>query len=414
MCRPRVSYLFLLLAYFWSRINAFAPVPCRTYRQLLSSSLRLHASEKDDASNGGDNPGLTPEERKDLLRRSRILPNDARKRRKNVAPGKATSVGARRVRSASRARQGVGASSRFLSQVRKAARAACRPDNNNNDSHGSISNSMNMQVDSHTVHQAIQDVLQRSSSISPGISAAFGSGLKSMGILGDTDISNMSTNDDGHGETLLVTDQYRLDVATPMDDLQVANLRLSVFSDFDSELRSQFCERSCKAIAHRRMRGALCVVCRDGQRIVASAECSYHEFFGSRLGQRRLSGTILYVTEVAVSPCSRRRGIGSHLLAAMDRLASENDTETLYLHVDVKNKAAIRLYEKAGYEIINSGDPMYEEFTKSLNLHPGATKGREHHLLSKNLAEPTWLPENKSRERAGEQMYSSLGFEVPA
>lgn len=75
--------------------------------------------------------------------------------------------------------------------------------------------------------------------------------------------------------------------------------------------------------------------------------------------------------------------------------------ESLYLHVDVLNFGALELYRKAGYREVHHGDPMYAEFTTSLNLHDGATKGRRHYLLYKNLIRnPTWLPaqdEHKSR-----------------
>jgi hypothetical protein len=66
--------------------------------------------------------------------------------------------------------------------------------------------------------------------------------------------------------------------------------------------------------------------------------------------------------------------------------------ETLYLHVDVKNEGALGLYERAGYKRA-TGSEMFLEFTRKLNLHDGATKGRNHFLLYKDLvARPTWLP----------------------
>jgi hypothetical protein len=61
--------------------------------------------------------------------------------------------------------------------------------------------------------------------------------------------------------------------------------------------------------------------------------------------------------------------------------------------VDVSNYGALLLYQRAGYEKVISDDPTYFEFTKSLNLHDGATKGRNHFLLEKHLCdEQTWLP----------------------
>jgi hypothetical protein len=77
---------------------------------------------------------------------------------------------------------------------------------------------------------------------------------------------------------------------------------------------------------------------------------------------------------------------------SIDVLANMRGVETLYLHVDVTNEGALSLYERAGYKRAN-GSEMFLEFTCKLNLHDGATKGRNHFLLYKDLvARPTWLP----------------------
>ena len=80
----------------------------------------------------------------------------------------------------------------------------------------------------------------------------------------------------------------------------------------------------------------------------------------------------------------------------------------MYLHVDVKNLVALALYARAGYKVVAADDPKYEEFTRSLNLHDGATKGRNHFLLCKDLRQPTWMPDMglETSQRG------TLGFEV--
>ena len=61
--------------------------------------------------------------------------------------------------------------------------------------------------------------------------------------------------------------------------------------------------------------------------------------------------------------------------------------------MDVENTAACSLYKQAGYEILDSKNEMYAQFTTKLNLHDGATKGRRHHLLHKKITEKqTWYP----------------------
>lgn len=75
--------------------------------------------------------------------------------------------------------------------------------------------------------------------------------------------------------------------------------------------------------------------------------------------------------------------------------------------MDVKNGGAKTLYERAGYTILSSLDHRYAQFTRSLNLHDGATKGRNHYLLAKDLHEPMWLPEKVETYERG-----TLGFEI--
>jgi len=56
-----------------------------------------------------------------------------------------------------------------------------------------------------------------------------------------------------------------------------------------------------------------------------------------------------HITNVAVHPEYRRRGIGHQLLTAVERLASERGVTRLTLEVRVSNEAAQSLYRKLGY-----------------------------------------------------------------
>jgi ribosomal protein S18 acetylase RimI-like enzyme len=225
-------------------------------------------------------------------------------------------------------------------------------------------------------------------------------------------------------------DRTAVYVSTSRDDYSIATLRLSVFSDFSPEMQSQFHARSCQAMQSRRSRGAICLVAKPAgsspNALLGSAECSFHEFFGTRLGQKRPRNSILYVTEVAVNASARRRGVGLKLLQAVDRLAKLRGTETVYLHVETMNRAAIRLYEKAGYrQAIHDGQhpekvSLFTEFTRSLNLHPGATQGRDHFLFYKDLVpKPTWLRNDEAVAKEAQHSRHQapvgvLGFEIPA
>jgi len=208
-------------------------------------------------------------------------------------------------------------------------------------------------------------------------------------------------------------------VATEADDVDIANLRLSVFSDFAPEVRAHFCNRSCQVLANRRLRGATCLVATvpmtkmiGDDFVLGSAECSVHEFYGTQLGMSRPQESALYITEVAVNPCARKIGVGQKLLEGVDELAAIRGVETLYLHVDVTNFAALRLYDRAGYQQVDSQDPIFGEFTTKLNLHDGATRGRNHYLLFKDLtSNPTWI-NTAAVDQQNSQTSNCFGFDL--
>ena len=128
--------------------------------------------------------------------------------------------------------------------------------------------------------------------------------------------------------------------------------------------------------------------------IIGSVECSHQEFRGTMLGNSRPKGSLMYITEVAVRPDTRRCGAGAALMKGVAEVASLRGVETIYLHVDVTNKAACAMYENCGYHYLNKREPIYAQFTASLNLHDGAMHGRTHYLLCKNLKRTTWLEDN--------------------
>ena len=314
-------------------------------------------------------------------------------------------------------------------------------------------------------------------------------GTTSMGLLGEVVREKIPVIPPPPG-TVLVQCQTRLGLA-PLsirssiphspDDTHIANLRLSVFSNFDAEKQRAFRHRSVEVLNIRRRRGAVILVAEipaeedenhnylnvmearimsghtfgekrpepsvlsniavaDGtniatipkqqqqrqdtsrssnKMIIGSVECSHHEFRGTMLGNSRPKGALMYVTEVAVRPNRRRCGAGAALMKGVDKVAALRNVETIYLHVDVRNKAACAMYERMGYHhlgkcsssqsycceeevlcnstlcflhIIDKREPLYAQFTASLNLHDGAMHGRKHHLMCKHVNDKTtWL-----------------------
>lgn len=123
---------------------------------------------------------------------------------------------------------------------------------------------------------------------------------------------------------------------------------------------------------------------KDQGAIIGSVECSHQEFRGTLLGNSRPKGSLMYVTEVAVRTDARRRGAGALLMRGVDVVAALRGVESVYLHVDVANRAACAMYEKSGYRYLDKRDPVHAQFTASLNLHDGAMHGRKHYLMRKD------------------------------
>jgi ribosomal protein S18 acetylase RimI-like enzyme len=77
-----------------------------------------------------------------------------------------------------------------------------------------------------------------------------------------------------------------------------------------------------------------------------------------------LDSGIAYITSVSVVPGYARRGIASALVAQSIRRAHAAGMRRIVLEVDATNGAALRLYQKSGFEATSSGPAI----RMSLNL----------------------------------------------
>lgn len=57
-----------------------------------------------------------------------------------------------------------------------------------------------------------------------------------------------------------------------------------------------------------------------------------------------------YITNIAVHPDWRRRGLATRLIQTLDGYASENDLALLTLEVRCSNEAAIGIYKREGFD----------------------------------------------------------------
>ena len=67
-----------------------------------------------------------------------------------------------------------------------------------------------------------------------------------------------------------------------------------------------------------------------------------------------------HLLNICVTEALRRRGIGSHMLDYMMRLARDAAVDRMYLEVRPSNKSAIRLYEDAGFTILGLRENYYK------------------------------------------------------
>ena len=280
-----------------------------------------------------------PDDRNDLqCRRATVAVALLKSKGKSSAPAarQSTSIGSRRVVSATSARSKPSMTAQLLSAVRTVVSTAVSTTNETESPipfHESRMSESKIQsaIDSLLMQQVSQ---QSSQSVDTN---TFTSTPRGMGLFGDpvvTVIPHRNQLKPMPGTILMrptpdlmggiTKDALTIRVATMADDYDVANLRLSVFSDFSSEVRKQFCSRSIQALSNRRLRGATSLVAtipvgvtkKDGRSdiVLGSVELSVHEFFGTALGKRAVENSILYITEVAVNPAVRRCGTGFKLL----------------------------------------------------------------------------------------------------
>lgn len=66
------------------------------------------------------------------------------------------------------------------------------------------------------------------------------------------------------------------------------------------------------------------------------------------------------VTNVAVHPSYRRRGVAQAMLAEMEKRARDKSVTIFFLEVRQSNEAARHLYEKLGYSSIGTRKRFYE------------------------------------------------------
>ena len=74
---------------------------------------------------------------------------------------------------------------------------------------------------------------------------------------------------------------------------------------------------------------------------------------------QQITGIIAYIATIEVLPEFRGSGIGAELLRRLEGSANAERAITIWLHVDMENAPAIRLYERLGYQNSGRADHFY-------------------------------------------------------
>ena len=74
---------------------------------------------------------------------------------------------------------------------------------------------------------------------------------------------------------------------------------------------------------------------------------------------QHVAGIVAYIATIEVLPRHRGRRIGAELLRRIEGSANAERAIQMWLHVDIENIAAIRLYESSGYRNSGRADHYY-------------------------------------------------------
>jgi ribosomal-protein-alanine acetyltransferase len=104
---------------------------------------------------------------------------------------------------------------------------------------------------------------------------------------------------------------------------------------------------------------------------------------GYVLNALRKTGRTMRIYTIAVDPRFGRRGIGTALLAAAEKLARRHGRQAVTLEVRYDNARAIALYEKCGYRLFGEHEDYYADGATALRYRktldhapPGAARSR--------------------------------------
>jgi len=160
-------------------------------------------------------------------------------------------------------------------------------------------------------------------------------------------------------------------VQTNNDILSLAKLRYQewMINETNPPILSNFCKATAEIYNERQIDGSIVFLAKlvhqnnddsDDDVVVGAAELSSIELQNCIINSSDNDADIatpLYITDVVTSSNHRRFGIGTKLMAEVERVALyESNTRIVFLHVEYDNIAARSFYERLGYVAVSVGD----------------------------------------------------------
>jgi ribosomal protein S18 acetylase RimI-like enzyme len=95
---------------------------------------------------------------------------------------------------------------------------------------------------------------------------------------------------------------------------------------------------------------------------------------------REAGDAMAYIQTIEVAPAFRSRGIGGGLLQRIESSACNAGSQSIRLHVDAENAAAIRVYEANGYRCTDREEGYYPQGRAALIYGKPLAAGVENQL----------------------------------
>ena len=147
-------------------------------------------------------------------------------------------------------------------------------------------------------------------------------------------------------------------------------IRRAEASDLDALLAIENAAFTTDRLERRNFRHAV-----RSPTMICLVACKAGEVLGYGIVERRRNATAARLTSIAVSPHGVGHRIGTRLLEALETNARAEGPKRMRLEVRADNAAARRLYDRAGYGLVETLDDYYEDGSAALRFEKALAGG---------------------------------------